>query len=309
MAVGNLTRTTHSVFAPELWAAEILEELRNAPPITKYLSTDVDMKAPAGYGDVISVRRPGAVTIGDKAAGTAFSSQYPAPTKVTVTLNKHKGAYTLFEDAARLAIGDKVAQDFIKDAANGIREQINTDILASVWTNLANTNYVGSGGGAGIDSDDVAIAQSTLSTRKVPDADRVLILHPTDMRLLHRDTALSSYIAFSGPDAIRQGKIPELYGFVLVPCPQVATNCTYPVANTRANVAMHKRGQLFASRPIAEPPPNSGASGYSIEDPESGVVINVAMQYQLPGRGLGIVVDCIYGIAELSEDRCIIVAG
>jgi len=297
---------------PEVWCGDVLTVLRKAPPLTKYISTDTDFGgAVAQVGTVINVHYPGPIAADTKTAGQDYALAVPADDKLALSLSTLAHVTWMFEDPAAVAVNPKVHQAYIDDSAKALAEAVNTAICAlyNSTGGLSGSapSSCGTGGGGGVLYADVREAAANLDNAKVPDSDRYLFIHPTDIEALRGDSSLASYFAMGDPEAIRTGKVAQLAGFGLVKCPQVATG-SVPGAGSRENLAVHKRGMIFASRPhaMADMP---GAESYAMSDPESGLAVTVVKQYNILKGGLIVSVRCLYGVSILDDAAVEVVAG
>lgn len=67
------------------------------------------------------------------------------------------------------------------------------------------------------------------------------------------------------------------------------------------NLAMHKNAILLASRPLIEPPQDSGVKTASVVDQESGLSLRIQWQYDMAYRGVHVGIDLLYGVVKLRD--------
>lgn len=294
------TTTSFDQILPDQWAAEFVMNLRDAKPLSRLITRDVDMGGVWAMGRVLRIPKPGALTIAQKAVNTAYAESTVTEANVSVTLDQHWHGTILMEDTMEMATVPGVRQFYIEDAAKGIAEKINSTICA-LYSGLTENTPVGPNDTTGLDSVDLRDAMKGLDNAKVPTTDRLLILHPSDKAALLADTTLGGFFNWSEPETIRSGTPSQLYGWQPVVCPQVVT------ATGRQNMGIHKRCLIFASRPL--PAAGPGAESYIMEDPDTGVVVRVLTQYQGLYGGNQVTIESLWGVAELDGNRGILLRG
>ena len=73
------------------------------------------------------------------------------------------------------------------------------------------------------------------------------------------------------------------------------------IRDMTVNLALHKNAILLATRPLSEPPQDSGVKTASVVDPESGLSIRIQWQYDMSYRGVHCGLDLLYGFTKLRD--------
>jgi hypothetical protein len=114
------------------------------------------------------------------------------------------------------------------------------------------------------------------------------------------DSNLSSYFAFSQPEAVREGSSGRVYGFDLYQSQLVPTVAGTPVSTK--NIAGTPEFGLLAMRGLPESG-NPGVEQMNVTDPESGLTLRQTISYNPNALGVQITLDVLYGVVEL-RDAC-----
>ena len=125
---------------------------------------------------------------------------------------------------------------------------LGSNIFADVLSIVTAANYGAAAkvsAAASFDAQDVADIKGTCDTAEWPDVGRSLILVSTHDVALLKDTAVAAAMNYGGSEAIRQGRIPSLFGFDYFPCNNVPAN-----AENLVGMASHRSGIVFAQAPI-----------------------------------------------------------
>jgi hypothetical protein len=298
--MANITRTSAGSFIPQIWANTALEILRSKVVAAKLVTRDSDIAA-FQVGDTLNIPYPGAFTANDKAANTAVTLQTPTATTTTVTLNKHKEASFLVEDAARATANQDIIARYMEAAVIPIAEQIESDILGlySQFTNTVGTS------GTDITAATVRSARKTLNDNKAPQGNRALIVSDKDEIALLGDSALQNYFAFSQTQGVAEGSIGRLYGFDVYQSQLVPVVSGTP--NSTKNLAFDPGAVILAMRGLPDAPAGTGAQTSVVQDPVSGLSLRVTMAYNASNLGVQVTVDVLYGVAKLRNEKAVVV--
>jgi hypothetical protein len=298
--MANITRTSAGSFIPQIWANTALEILRNKVVAAKLVTRDSDVAA-FQVGDTLNIPYPGAFTANDKAANTAVTLQVPTATTTSVTLNKHKEASFLIEDAARATANQDLIARYMEAAIVPIAESIESDILGlySSFTNTVGTS------GTDITAATVRSARKKLNDNKAPQDKRVLIVSDKDEIALLGDSNLQNYFAFSQTQGVAEGSIGRLYGFDVYQSQLVPAIAGSPVSTK--NLAFDPGAVILAMRGLPDAPAGSGAQTSVVQDPISGLSLRVTMAYNASNLGVQVTVDVLYGVAKLRDEKAVVV--
>lgn len=298
--MADITRTSASPFIPQIWANTALEILRNKIVLAKLVTRDSDIAA-FQVGDTLNIPYPGAFTANDKAANTPVTLQVPTATTATVTLNKHKEASFLIEDAVRATANQDVMARYMEAAVIPIAEQIESDLMALGTTFTTSVGTYGTD----ITAATVRSARKVLNDNKAPVDGRVLIVSDKDEIALLGDSTLQNYFAFAQTQGVAEGSIGRLYGFDVYSSQLVPATGTSPV-NTK-NIAFHPGAMILAMRGLPEAVAGSGAQTSVVSDPVSGLTLRVTIAYNAANLGHQVTVDVLYGVAKLRDEKGVLV--
>lgn len=293
--MANVTVTSAANFIPEIWAQRALQALRANVVLAKLVSRDTAADA-FTVGDTLHIPVPGTFTANDKAAGGNVTTQVPTDSAVTLVLNKHKEVTFLIEDAVRAQQNQDVMDRYLSNAVIPLAEAIENDIFA-LYSGFSTT--VGTTG-TDLTATSIRSARKALNDNKAPKAGRFMVVSDKDEISILGDSNLSSYFAFSQPEAVREGSSGRVYGFDLYQSQLVPTVAGTPVSTK--NIAGTPEFGLLAMRGLPESG-NPGVEQMNVTDPESGLTLRQTISYNPNALGVQITLDVLYGVVEL-RDAC-----
>ena len=299
MALGSnqVTTSVANNFIPELWSDEVIGAYKSNLVVAN-LVTKLSHKGKKG--DTIYIPVPARGSASAKAANTQVTLSAATNTKVTVSINKHYEYSKLIEDIAEVQALASMRKFYTDDAGYALAKQVDTDLFAlsegfqggtvggtgaasyenAVKGSDGTTAYTGNSSNAA-DITDAGIRRMllTLDDADVPMDNRVMVVPPicaNDMLGINRFTE-QQFIG-SG-DAIRTGKIGQIYGvdvFISSNCPTAAGNS----GADRVGTLMHKDALVLAEQ------------------------LGVRTQSSYIQQYLGdlFTADTIYGVAEMRND-------
>ena len=299
MALGTnqVTTAVANNFIPELWSDEVIGAYKSNLVVAN-LVTKLSHKGKKG--DTIYIPVPARGSASAKAANTQVTLSAATNTKVTVSIDKHYEYSKLIEDIAEVQSLASMRKFYTDDAGYALAKQVDTDLFAlaegfqggtvggtgaaayenAVIGGNGSTAYTGNSSNAS-DITDAGIRRMllTLDDADVPMDNRVLIVPPicaNDMLGINRFTE-QQFIG-SG-DAIRTGKIGQIYGVDVY----ITSNAPTPAGTDRAGMLMHKDAMVLAEQ----------------------VGVRSQTQYKQEYLGDLFTSDTIYGVAELRNDAAV----
>jgi hypothetical protein len=299
MPINVLDSTSASAWVPQIWAQEILSNLRNAIVLAKLVNKDYSTQV-ADYGGQVNVPLPVTLTAQDIPYTTTTSS-VNLQTR-SVTLNKWKGVPIQISDLAMAQSRPDILGQLTRAAAIAIAEAIENDLFALYTAASASV------GTAGTDVTPTVVAQarSVLVQNKVPASERkFLVLSPKDYAALLTSQNVAYAYNYGGADAIQQGRVPTLYGMEiyesqLVPSPEHS--------NTTYNLALARDAMVLVTRPL--PAPQAAVRSAVVTDDESGLAFRMTLTYQNTPQPAHILnIDVLYGVAVLRPEFLVQVKG
>jgi len=300
MALGTnqVTTSVANNFIPELWSDEVIGAYKSNLVVAN-LVTKLSHKGKKG--DTIYIPVPARGSASAKAANTQVTLSAATNTAVTVSIDKHYEYSKLIEDIAEVQSLASMRKFYTDDAGYALAKQVDTDLVtlwegfqagtvggstAAAWEKA----YIGSTGasfytGNSSNAADITDAGIRALILKLDDADvpmdnRVMVVPPicaNDMLGINRFTE-QQFIG-SG-DAIKTGKIGQIYGvdiFISSNCP---TTTTADTATDRVGCLFHKDALCLAEQ----------------------VGVRSQTQYKQEYLGDLFTSDTIYGVAELRDD-------
>ena len=296
MALGSnqVTTTIANNFIPELWSDEVIGAYKKNLVVAN-LVTKLSHKGKKG--DTIHIPVPARGSASAKAANTQVTLSAATNTVISVSIDQHYEYSKLIEDIAEVQSLASMRKFYTDDAGYALATQVDTKLFslgeglqggtvggtgAAAWETAVigsngSTAYTGNSSNAA-DISDAGIRRMilTLDNADVPMDNRSLIVPPiaaNDMLGINRFTE-QQFIG-SG-DAIRTGKIGQIYGVDVF----ITSNAPTPAGTDRAGMLLHKDALVLAEQ------------------------LGVRSQTQYKQEYLGdlFTSDTIYGVAELRND-------
>ena len=276
MALGtnNTTTTVAAKFIPEIWSDEVIAGYKKNLVLANLVT---NMKHTGKKGDSIHIPAPARGSANAKAASTQVTLNAPSHSEVVVSINKHYEYSTLIEDIAEVQALSSLRRFYTDDAGYALATQVDTDLFGLVSALNGGTQLGGDGGSSAADITDAGIRKMilTLDNNDTPMDNRSLVIPPVaanDLLGINRFTE-QQYIG--NGDAIKTGKIGQIYGvdvYVSSNCPTSSTN--------RVGVMLHKDALVLAEQ----------------------MGVRSQTQYKQEWLGDLFTADTIYGVAELRDN-------
>ena len=268
-------------------AQQTLETLSAEMPIVSAFTTDFSSDV-ADVGESVSTRVATAVSAGDATSG--YSATDVTSTAKTITLNKHKHFTAAFTDLEIAKGGmDMLERTFVRPAVHAVVNAMMDDLLALAVaaTYSAEVTVVAGSFGA----DDVADLAGDLTTLNVPKADRALVIKPAYYANLAQDNAIQASYAYGGPGSIRDNAVPKVHGFNVYEYSDIPAN-----SENLEGFACGPEALIIAGRQPALPENWAGAVE-SVQDPDTGVTLQLRNWYEGKDGAQYITATLIYGVA------------
>jgi N4-gp56 family major capsid protein len=295
IGTNHQTVTTGATFIPEIWSDETIAAYKSNLVVAN-LVTRLNHKGKKG--DTINIPTPvrGSATV--KAANTAVKIQSDTHNNTAVSINKHYEYSVLIEDITEVQALSSLRKFYTDDAGYALAKQVDTDIVtlweglqggtvaganAAAWEkavigSVGTTLYTGNSSNAA-DITDAGIRAMILAldNADVPMDNRSLVLPPVAANDLLGINRFTEQQFIGNGDAIRTGKIGQIYGvdvYVSSNCPTTTTGDT---ATDRVGCLMHKDAFALAEQ----------------------VSVRSQTQYKQEWLGDLFTSDTLYGVAEL----------
>tara|TARA_Y100000385_G_scaffold280882_1_gene332737 strand:- start:64 stop:984 length:921 start_codon:yes stop_codon:yes gene_type:complete len=296
MALGSnqVTTTIANNFIPELWSDEVIGAYKSNLVIAN-LVTKLSHKGKKG--DTIHIPVPARGSASAKAANTQVTLSAATNSVVNVSIDQHYEYSKLIEDIAEVQSLASMRKFYTDDAGYALATQVDTKLFslgeglqggtvggsgAAAWETAVigsdgSTAYTGNSTNAA-DITDAGIRRMllTLDNADVPMDNRSLIMPPIAANDLLGINRFTEQQFIGSGDAIRTGKIGQIYGVDVF----ITSNAPTPAGTDRAGMLLHKDALVLAEQ------------------------LGVRSQTQYKQEYLGdlFTSDTIYGVAELRND-------
>ena len=268
-------------------AQQTLETLSAEMPIVSAFTTDFSSDV-ADVGESVSTRVATAVSAGDATSG--YSATDVTSTAKTITLDKHKHFTAAFTDLEIAKGGmDMLERTFVRPAVHSVVNAMMDDLLALAVSTTYSAEVTVVAGSFG--ADDVADLAGDLTTLNVPKADRALVIKPAYYANLAQDNAIQASYAYGGPGSIRDNAVPKVHGFNVYEYSDIPAN-----SENLEGFACGPEALIIAGRQPALPENWAGAVE-SVQDPDTGVTLQLRNWYEGKDGAQYITATLIYGVA------------
>ena len=291
------TVTTGANFIPEIWSDETIAAYKSNLVVAN-LVTRLNHKGKKG--DTIHIPTPTRGSATAKAANTAVKIQGDTHGTTNLSIDKHYEYSVLIEDITEVQALSSLRKFYTDDAGYALAKQVDTDILtlteglqggtvggstAAAWEKAyigsGTTNYTGnSSNAADITDAGIRAMLLKLDDADVPMDNRSLIIPPVCANDLLGINRFTEQQFIGSGDAIKTGKIGQIYGvdvYISSNCPTTTTAAT---ATDRVGVLMHKDALALAEQ----------------------VGVRSQTQYKQEWLGDLFTSDTIYGVGEMRND-------
>ena len=294
----TVTTTIAGNFIPQLWSDEVIGAYK-ANLVVANLVTKLNHKGKKG--DAINIPVPSRGSAALKAANTQVTLQDDTNSVVTVTINKHYEYSKLIEDIAEVQALASMRKFYTDDAGYALAKQVDDDLFA-----LAEGFQGGTVGGTGaalyekaviggsgttlftgatdnstdIDDDGIRRMILTLDDADVPMDNRSIIVPPVAANDMLGIARFTEQQFIGNGDAIKTGKIGQIYGvdvYVSSNCPTITTG---DAASCRVGMIFHRDALVHAEQ----------------------VGVRTQTQYKQEYLGDLFTADTLYGVAELRDN-------
>jgi hypothetical protein len=260
-------------FIPALWSGKLAEKFYAATVFGEITNTDWQGEIKA-MGDTVIINTIPTINIYTYTAGQSLNYDVPTPATITLTITKGKYFGVNVNDVLELQSKIKLMSTFTDDAAQQMKIQIDTDVLAGTFNQGSSYNMgVAAGkisGAFNLGSDTAPVTltaanilsnitsmSSVLDEANVPETDRWLIISPAERQLLMMSNLAQAQFMGDGSSMLRNGKIGMIDRFTVYVSnliPRAAANFNWTggaqggTLKRHAIIAGHKYGITFASQ-------------------------------------------------------------
>jgi hypothetical protein len=260
-------------FIPALWSGKLAQKFYAATVFGEIANTDWQGDI-SQMGDTVIINTIPTINIYSYSVGQSLNYDVPAPSTITLQINKGKYFGVNVNNVLELQSKPKLMDMFTNDASMQMKIAIDKDVLAGTFNGGAATNMGANAGkisGAynlGTDTAAVALTSanilqyitslsSVLDEANVPETDRWMIITPTERQLLMQSNLAQAQFMGDGQSILRNGRIGQIDRFTvyvsnLTPRAAAAQNWTGGASGgtvkRHAIIAGHKSAISFASQ-------------------------------------------------------------
>jgi|TARA_R100001198_G_C5239805_1_gene217211 hypothetical protein len=221
--MANMTVTTAAKFIPKLWSDEVIATYK-ANLVAANLVRNLNHVGKKG--DTIHIPTPGRNAASAKVKDTAVTLVTDTAVHTDIVINKHFEWSTQIEDIAELQALNSMRRFYTDDAGYALAKQVDSALVTDLDGAAALT-----GGNAVIASvtdwdASILIALENLNDNDVPLNDRSLIVTPSCMTALMAEERFTEQAFIGNGNAIKTGKIGQIYGVDVYMSTQVGTGNT-----------------------------------------------------------------------------------
>jgi len=218
------TGTAYSgTFIPALWSGKLAQKFYAATVFGEIANTDWQGDI-TGMGDTVIINTIPSITINDYSIGQNLAYEVPAPSTVSLTINKGKYFGVNVNNVLELQSKPKLMDVFTNDAAMQMKIAIDEDVLAGTFDQGAAANK-GANAGArssaydlGTDTtpiqldaqnilEQITALSSVLDEQDVPETDRWLVITPVERQILMQSNLAQAQFMGDPSSILRNGKI------------------------------------------------------------------------------------------------------
>jgi len=293
LGTNHSTITTSANFIPALWSDEVIGAYKQNLVLANLVTK---MSHKGKKGDTINIPKPARGSASVKAANSQVTMIADTAGVVQVSINKHYEYSKLIEDIAEVQALSSMRKFYTDDAGYALANQVDDSLFALVEGFQAGTvggtgaaaweKAVIAGNGTSLytgnssNASDITDAGIRAMILKLDNADvpmdnRCLVMPPIAANDLLGISRFTEQQFIGNGDAIKTGKIGQIYGvdvFVTSNCPTVGTD--------RVGTLIHKDALVLAEQ----------------------VGVRSQTQYKQEYLGDLFTADTIYGVAELRDD-------
>lgn len=255
------------------------------------LATDFSSDA-AKKGDKVSILRDNTAIDAalDKTTHAAYTIQDADSDAIEISLAQPKYVSWGLDDSEIANSSVVNLEVYGRRKGNKLASTILADILSPVTAaNFGGAAFTGAA--STFDADDVADIKSAADAANWDDMGRYLVLSPTYYNALLKDAGIQASDAYGGIEAIRQGKIPTLFGFGLIMSNLIPAN-----AENLVGFASSGSGLATAFRYLQPQEGNTYNRAERLTDP-SGMTLGLRDWYSNDTGVRNRVVEAVYGKA------------
>jgi hypothetical protein len=260
-------------FIPTLWSGKLAQKFYAATVFGEIANTDWQGDI-TGMGDTVIINTIPTISINSYEIGQNLAYEIPAPSTISLTINKGKYFGVNVNNVLELQAKPKLMDVFTNDAAMQMKIAIDQDVLGGTFDQGDSTNKGATAGALsgsfdlGTDLAPITLTaanilqkitalSSCLDENNVPETDRWLIISPVERQILMQSNLAQAQFMGDQSSVLRNGKIGQIDRFTVYVSnllPKAAAGKNYAGGNLssalkrHAIMAGHKSAITFASQ-------------------------------------------------------------
>lgn len=252
-----------SQFIPAVWSGVLVDKFYSATVFGEISNTKHESEI-KNLGDTVHIRTIPTITINDYSAGQALTYERPVSTGVDLVINKGKWFGFEIDDVMAKQADLDWLQEWGKDASEQMAINIDTDILANIYADVASSNKGATAGAKSASFDlgttaapiglnktniiDYIVDLSTVCGEANLPKDRFLVLPEWAGGMLLKSDLKNASITGDGQSILRNGRIGQIGNFTIYLSNNIATSVNGSMETVYHIIAGHKSGLTFASQ-------------------------------------------------------------
>lgn len=207
LGTNDMTGTTLNVFRPNVWSKETLKAREsNLVLVPRVKHYDRDIRS---AGQTVEIPNLSNLTANLKVANTQVTLNGPTETKTTITINQHYESSFLLEDFAEVQSAYDAASEYTAKTGYALAEKMDAFVAKGLKDGASKSV---SAYGSAITDTVILTANRYLDDAKAPSTERYLVVTPKGKQELLAIDKFVRWDALGTGDAIKTGRIGELYG-------------------------------------------------------------------------------------------------
>lgn len=243
-------------FIPQLWAADLLENLNDAHVFANG-TVNKDFQKNLRVGDTVRINSIGRVTIGNYTKNTwTITPEVLDGTGQTLTIDQAKYFYFAIDDIDQAQQSPKLRGEFMKEAAWAMADTVDSFLATTISAGVTSGNQltsaiIGTGGGES-DLFEILINMGVkLDVTNTPKNDRFAVIAPWMLGELYKDPRFTSFGTGENVSRAMGAAIEKMAGFKLL----VSNNV--PVSGSEYTILAGYKGATSYAESIGDNQPEA----------------------------------------------------
>jgi len=225
------TTSYSGTFIPEIWSKKLIEKFYASTVLTAISNTNYEGEI-RGQGDKVKIRTIPSLSINDYKSGDTLVNQRPTSSNVELLIDKGKYWSAIVDDVQDVQSDIGLMNMWSQDAAEQMKITIDTDVLGSIYPDIASANKGNTAGAIssslalGVTGTPVALDKTTilefilnmgqaLDEQNRPETGRFLVMPYWATTLLKLSDIKDASLTNDGTSPIRNGRVGMIDRFTI----------------------------------------------------------------------------------------------